>query len=86
LAQSGQHEQASELLHTAHDHCDTLSTTGSLRDLDEVFTFSTARQHYYNAATSAHMHDWKPSNAKHPPSSAFTTLRRRRQTDAGRSP
>jgi hypothetical protein len=59
LAQSGQHERAVELLHTAHDHRDTLSTAGSLRDLGEVFTFSTARQHYYNAATSAHMHDWK---------------------------
>jgi hypothetical protein len=59
LAQSGQHGKAADLLHAAHDQRDKLPITDSLRDLGEVFTFSPARQHYYNAATFAHMHDWQ---------------------------
>jgi hypothetical protein len=31
----------------------------SLRDVGEVFTFSAARQHYYNTAAYAHMCDWE---------------------------
>ncbi|MGH3796702.1 MAG: hypothetical protein ACRDSP_17645 [Pseudonocardiaceae bacterium] len=59
LAQSGQHQQAVKILHTTNDQREHTPTTDSLRDLGEVFTFSSARQHYYNAATSAHMHDWQ---------------------------
>lgn len=59
LAQSGQHQQGVELLHTAQAQRDKLSTIDSLRDLGEVFTFSVARQHYYNAAACTYMCDWK---------------------------
>jgi hypothetical protein len=58
LAQRGQHQQGVELLHTAQAQRDKLPTIDSLRDLGEVFTFSAARQHYYNAAAGTYMCDW----------------------------
>ncbi len=59
LAQRGQHQQGVELLRTAQAQRDKLSTTDSLRDLGEVFTFSAARQHHRNAATGTYMYDWE---------------------------
>lgn len=60
LAQSGQHEQAIDLLHAAQGQRDKLSIIdGSLRDLGEVFTFPVAREHYYNAAAYAHANNWR---------------------------
>ncbi|MGH3720174.1 MAG: helix-turn-helix transcriptional regulator [Pseudonocardiaceae bacterium] len=59
LAQSGQHQQVAEVLRTAHARRDKSPAIDSLRDLGEAFTFSAARQHYYNAAAYAHTHDWK---------------------------
>lgn len=59
LAQNGQHQQVVEVLHAAHTQRDKLSSIDSLRDLGEVFTFSAARQHYYNAAAYAHVCDWE---------------------------
>ncbi|MGH8349492.1 MAG: helix-turn-helix transcriptional regulator, partial [Pseudomonas sp.] len=59
LAHSGQHQQVAEVLHAAHIQRGTLPTIDSLRDLGEVFTFSAARQNYYNAAAYANMCDWE---------------------------
>lgn len=59
LAQNGQNQQVIELLHTAQAQRDKLSTIDSLRDLGEVFAFSAARQHYYNASAYGYMCDWK---------------------------
>ncbi len=59
LALSGNHHEAVKLIQTSQDRLDKLSGTGSLRDLGEVFTFTRARQHYYNAAAFAHLYDWK---------------------------
>jgi transcriptional regulator with XRE-family HTH domain len=59
LAHKGNHHQAVELLQTYRDQLDKPSSIDSLRDLGEVFTFSKARQHYYNAAALVHMYDWE---------------------------
>ena len=59
LAHSGQRQQVVEVLRAAHVQCDKLPGMDSLRDVGEAFTFSAARQHYYNAAAYAHMCDWE---------------------------
>ncbi|MGH3832466.1 MAG: helix-turn-helix domain-containing protein [Pseudonocardiaceae bacterium] len=59
LAQGGHHQQVAEVLDAARAQRDKIPATGSLRDLGEVFTFSAARQHYYNAAACACMCDWE---------------------------
>ena len=59
LAQSGQREQVVGLLRAAQDQRDKLSPIDSLRDLGEAFTFSVAREHYYNAAAYACLGDWE---------------------------
>lgn len=59
LALSGDHHEAVKLIQTSQDRLDKLSGIDSLRNLGEVFTFSRARQHYYNAAAFAHMYDWE---------------------------
>lgn len=59
LALSGNHNEAVKLIQTSQDRFAKLSGIDSLRDLGEVFTFSRARQHYYNAAAFAHMYDWE---------------------------
>jgi transcriptional regulator with XRE-family HTH domain len=59
LAQSGQREQVVGLLCAAQDQRDKPSPVDGLRDLGEVFTFSVAREHYYNAAAYACLGDWE---------------------------
>ncbi|MGH3770336.1 MAG: helix-turn-helix transcriptional regulator [Pseudonocardiaceae bacterium] len=59
LAQSGQHQRGTEVLHASHAQREKLHIIDSLRDLGETFTFSATHQHQYNAAAYAHMCDWK---------------------------
>jgi len=58
LAQLGNHDDALALLHTADERRDRLQVDDDLHDLGEVFGFSLARQHYYSAATYAHLRKW----------------------------
>ncbi|MGH3785722.1 MAG: hypothetical protein ACRDRG_04065 [Pseudonocardiaceae bacterium] len=82
LAQRGQHQQGVKLLHTARAQRDELSTVDSLRDLGEVFTFSAARQHYYNAAAGTYMCDWEAVERETP--QAISLYGTPKLADAGR--
>ena len=58
LAQLGKRTEAIAVLHAAEDQRDTFGEHNDLQQLGEVFTFPLPRQHYYNAATHLHLHNW----------------------------
>jgi transcriptional regulator with XRE-family HTH domain len=58
-AQCGDRESALAALHTARSQRERLPDVGELADLGPIFTFSSARQHYYDATTFARLGDWK---------------------------
>ncbi|MCC3314760.1 helix-turn-helix domain-containing protein [Nocardia africana] len=57
-AQCGNRESALAALHAARSQRERLSGVGELADLGPIFTFSSARQHYYDATTFASLRDW----------------------------
>lgn len=58
LAQLGKRTEAIAVLHAAQDQRDKFGEHNDLQELGEVFTFPLPRQHYYNAATHLHLHNW----------------------------
>lgn len=58
LAQLGKRTEAIAVLHAAQDQHDKFGGHNDLQELGEVFTFPLSRQHYYNAATHLHLHNW----------------------------
>jgi hypothetical protein len=58
LAQLGNDDAAVAVLRRAETERDRLPQRDSLHELGEVFSFSLARQHYYHAATYAHLGRW----------------------------
>lgn len=57
-AQSGDREAALAALHAARKQRERLPGIDELADLGPIFTFSSARQHYYDATTFAGLGDW----------------------------
>ncbi|NKY60523.1 helix-turn-helix domain-containing protein [Nocardia flavorosea] len=58
-AQCGNRESALAALHAARSHRERWPGQDELADLGPIFTFSSARQHYYDATTFARLGDWK---------------------------
>lgn len=58
LARLGKQTEAIAVLQAAQDQRDKFGEYNDLQELGEVFTFPLPRQHYYNAATHLHLHDW----------------------------
>lgn len=59
LAELGRRTDALAVVHRAEDHRARVGEHDELRELGEVFTFSSARQHYYNATTYRHLGSWR---------------------------
>ncbi|WP_280419041.1 helix-turn-helix domain-containing protein [Nocardia carnea] len=57
-AQRGDRESALTALHAARRQRERLPGVGELADLGPIFTFSSARQHYYDATIFAKLGDW----------------------------
>ncbi|WP_157122053.1 helix-turn-helix domain-containing protein [Nocardia violaceofusca] len=57
-AQCGNREPALAALYAGRIQRERLSDVSELADLGPIFTFSSARQHYYDATTFASLHDW----------------------------
>ncbi|MGL5811634.1 MAG: hypothetical protein ACRCYQ_16965, partial [Nocardioides sp.] len=58
LAQLGRKDEAAKALKSAHVQREKLADEDDLRELGEIFTFSRARQHYYNATTHLRLGNW----------------------------
>ncbi|MBF6278307.1 hypothetical protein A5789_04115 [Nocardia sp. 852002-51101_SCH5132738] len=57
-AQCGNRESALGALHAARTQRERQSRTDELAEIGPIFTFSSARQHYYDATTFAGLGDW----------------------------